>query len=110
MNIICTVLTYARDWLGPTIPTHNPEPPAVRTPAHARFEPSLTQKPFFGKVSSAISEAITKEAKALLRFSSWNIAEIAYSLGFEHASNFIIFFKKQTNITPLQFRKTIEVT
>lgn len=57
-----------------------------------------------------ISEAITKEAKALLRFSSWNIAEIAYSLGFEHASNFIIFFKKQTNITPLQFRKTIEVT
>lgn len=52
-----------------------------------------------------IAERILKEAKALLQFSSWDIAEIAYSLGFEHSSNFIIFFKKQTNRTPNQFRK-----
>jgi len=52
-----------------------------------------------------IAERMLKEAKALLQFSSWDIAEIAYSLGFEHSSNFIIFFKKQTNVTPLQFRK-----
>jgi len=54
-----------------------------------------------------IAEKILKEAKALLQFSSWDIAEIAYSLGFEHSSNFIIFFKKQTNETPNQFRKAI---
>ena len=54
-----------------------------------------------------IAERVTKEAKALLQFSSWDVAEIAYCLGFEHSSNFIIFFKKQTGITPLQFRKEI---
>ena len=52
-----------------------------------------------------IAERLIKEAKALLKFSSWDIAEIAYCLGFEHASNFIIFFKKQTDSTPLQFRR-----
>ncbi len=54
-----------------------------------------------------IAERMVKEAKALLQFSNWDIAEIAYSLGFEHSSNFIIFFKKQTGNTPLQFRKEI---
>lgn len=52
-----------------------------------------------------IAERIIREAKALLQYSSWDIAEIGYSLGFEHASNFIIFFKKQTEQTPKQFRK-----
>lgn len=52
-----------------------------------------------------IAERIIKEAKALLQFSSWDIAEIGYSLGFEHSSNFIIFFKKQTGETPKHFRK-----
>lgn len=60
-----------------------------------------------GKTTSVlISEKLIREAKALLQFSSWDIAEIAYSLGFEHPSNFNIFFKKQTSNTPLQFRKT----
>ncbi|SFF14786.1 helix-turn-helix domain-containing protein [Thermoflexibacter ruber] len=52
-----------------------------------------------------IAERTTMEAKALLQYSNWDIAEIAYSLGFEHSSNFIIFFKKQTGKSPLQFRK-----
>ena len=52
-----------------------------------------------------IAERITKEAKALLQFSSWDIAEIGYSLGFEHSPNFITFFKKQTGETPRSFRK-----
>jgi len=54
-----------------------------------------------------ITERISKEAKALLQHSSWDVAEIAYCLGFEHPSNFHSFFKKQTEITPLQFRKQI---
>ncbi|MBE8712072.1 helix-turn-helix domain-containing protein [Sphingobacterium hungaricum] len=59
-----------------------------------------------GKTTSElIAERMSKEAKALLNFSNWDIAEIAYSLGFEHSSNFINFFKKQTGSTPLQFRK-----
>lgn len=54
-----------------------------------------------------IAERTIKEAKALLQFSSWDMAEIAYSLGFEHASNFNIFFKKHTLHSPLQYRKDI---
>jgi AraC-like DNA-binding protein len=53
-----------------------------------------------------IAERITKEAKALLQFSNWDVSAIAYTLGFEHSSNFIIFFKKQTRLTPNQFRKS----
>lgn len=52
-----------------------------------------------------IAERIIKEAKALLLHSNWGIGEIGYCLGFEHASNFNIFFKKQTGLPPSQFRK-----
>ena len=54
-----------------------------------------------------IAERMLKEAKALLQFSNWDVAQIAYSLGFEHSSNFIIFFKKHKEVTPLQYRKEI---
>jgi AraC family transcriptional activator of pobA len=54
-----------------------------------------------------IAERILKEAKSLLQFSHWDINEIAYCLGFEHSSNFIIFFKKKVGESPAQFRKNI---
>lgn len=54
-----------------------------------------------GKTTTAlISERITKEARALLQHTDWNIAEVAYSLGFEYPAYFNQFFKKQTGITP----------
>jgi len=54
-----------------------------------------------------ISERILQEARELLRRHDLDIGGIGYSLGFEHASNFNTFFKKQTGQTPLQFRKSI---
>jgi len=51
-----------------------------------------------------ISARIANEAKALLKHTDNSIAEIAYSLGFEHPSNFNIFFKKQTRQTPKTLR------
>ena len=47
-----------------------------------------------------ISARITKEARALLNHTNWNVSEIAYSLGFEYPAYFNIFFKKQTGQTP----------
>jgi AraC-like DNA-binding protein len=47
-----------------------------------------------------ISARIANEAKALLKHTDNTVAEIAYSLGFEHPSNFNTFFKKQTKKTP----------
>lgn len=54
-----------------------------------------------------IAEKIVKEAKAILLHSNWTIAEVGYCLGFEHSSNFNIFFKKQTGQTPNHFRKQL---
>lgn len=52
-----------------------------------------------------ITQRLVQEAKTLLLHSDWDIARIAYLLGFEHPSNFIAFFRRQTSLTPGQFRK-----
>ncbi|MDR3713133.1 MAG: AraC family transcriptional regulator [Puia sp.] len=54
-----------------------------------------------------ISARVIREATALLRHSDWNIAQIAYGLGFEYPAYFNIFFKKHTGLTPLQARNVV---
>ncbi|WP_428331082.1 helix-turn-helix domain-containing protein [Mucilaginibacter sp.] len=54
--------------------------------------------------TSLIFERLVSEAKALLKHTNWNIAEISYCLGFEEPGHFNHFFKKQTNTTPSSFR------
>lgn len=51
-----------------------------------------------------IQNRIVQEAKILLRQTDWNITEIAYSLGFEEVAHFSNFFKKNTTLSPLNFR------
>lgn len=59
-----------------------------------------------GKTTSThIAERTVNEAKALLKHTEWNIAEIGYSLGFSYPNHFNHFFKKQTGITPMGFRR-----
>jgi AraC-like DNA-binding protein len=57
--------------------------------------------------SEIISARIAAEAQSLLLHTDNTIAEIAYSLGFEHPSNFNIFFKKHTGKTPKAVREVI---
>jgi AraC family transcriptional regulator, transcriptional activator of pobA len=58
-----------------------------------------------GKTTTEIiASRVTQEAKILLKQTSWNISEIAYSLGFEEVAHFSNFFKKQTRVSPLAFR------
>jgi len=52
-----------------------------------------------------IAGRMISESKALLNFSDWNIADIAYSLGFDYPNHFNTFFKKHTGITPASLRK-----
>lgn len=52
-----------------------------------------------------ISERILSEAKSRLLHGTQNISELAYSLGFNHASNFQIFFKRHTGVSANNFRK-----
>lgn len=52
-----------------------------------------------------IDERVLLEAKRLLAHNTLSIKEIAYSLGFEEPTNFIKYFKKHNNSTPIEFRE-----
>lgn len=52
-----------------------------------------------------ISSRIAQEAKILLKQTPWNISEIAYSLGFDEVAHFSNFFKKNTQLSPMSYRK-----
>lgn len=54
---------------------------------------------------SIIDDRVLLESKRLLSYSAESVKEIAYDLGFEEPTNFIKYFRKHTNLTPLQFRK-----
>ncbi len=65
-------------------------------------------KDITGKTTTdIIASRITQEAKLLLRQTTWNVSEIAYSLGFEEVAHFSNFFKKQTGASPLAFREQL---
>lgn len=62
-------------------------------------------KEITGKTTTElILERIIKESKILLKHTDWNVAEIAYSLGFEEPSHFNNLFKKHTSVSPRAFR------
>lgn len=52
-----------------------------------------------------ITARIIAEAKALLLHTNWNIAEIAYALGFEYPGYFNNYFKKMTGTNPASLRR-----
>src|SRR5215210_3071728 len=58
-----------------------------------------------GKPTTAhISERIISEAKALLQHTDWNIADVAYALGFEYPTYFNNYFKRITGTNPKALR------
>ena len=60
-----------------------------------------------GKTTSAhIAGRLAGEARALLRHTDWNVAEIGYSLGFDDPVHFNHFFRKQTGLAPSALRQS----
>lgn len=60
----------------------------------------ITGKP----TTTHITDRIVSEAKALLQHTDWNIADIAYALGFVYPSYFNNFFKRLTGTNPTALR------
>lgn len=59
-----------------------------------------------GKPTSAhIAERIISEAKAILQHTTWNIADIAYALGFDYPTYFNNYFKRMTGTNPKSYRE-----
>lgn len=52
-----------------------------------------------------IKQKIYEEAKNLLIYTDWNVAEIGYTLGFDEPAHFNNFFKKNAETSPLKFRQ-----
>jgi AraC family transcriptional regulator, transcriptional activator of pobA len=64
-----------------------------------------TVKVITGKPTTThITERIVSEAKALLQHTDWNIADIAYALGFDYPTYFNNFFKRLTGTNPKALR------
>lgn len=54
--------------------------------------------------TEVIANRIIAEAMDLLRHTTWSVAGIAYTLGFEYPNYFSNFFKKMTGNTPKHYR------
>lgn len=62
-------------------------------------------KEITGKPTTAhITDRIIGEAKALLQHTNWNIADVAYALGFEYPTYFNNYFKRITGTNPKSLR------
>ena len=72
---------------------------------HPNYLNRLLKKYTGQSVSTHIKGRLLEESKALLLHTSWNLEEISYSLGFSDPPNFTVFFKKNTGLTPNEFRK-----
>ncbi|RNL93052.1 AraC family transcriptional regulator [Sinomicrobium pectinilyticum] len=80
---------------------------ALRLSVHTNHLNRAVKKITGKTTTEHIAARIVKEARALLKYSDWNIAEVAYCLGFENPAYFNNFFRKQTGKTPRGYREGI---
>ena len=71
---------------------------------HVNYLNRVLRKTTGKTTTELIAERLTSEAKALLKYTDWNVAEIGYSLGFEEPTHFTHFFKRRTDLSPSAFR------
>lgn len=56
---------------------------------------------------SFVDKFIILEIKRQLAVSDVSIKELTYDMGFDEPTNFVKFFKKHTQLSPAQFKKTL---
>lgn len=83
----------------------SPKVIADKLAVHVNYLNRAIKKTSGRTTTDHIFERLAAEAKALLKYTDWNIAEISFVLGFEDQAHFNNFFKKQTKMTPSSFRK-----
>jgi len=77
---------------------------ANRLAIHVNYLNKVLKESTGKTTTHLIGSRIAQEARILLKQTDWSISEIAYCLGFEEIAHFSNFFKKQTSVSPLQFR------
>jgi AraC-like DNA-binding protein len=66
---------------------------------------AATTKTMDKSPKTIIDERVMLEAKRLLIHTNRSIKEVGYDLGFEEPTNFIKYFRKHTEKTPIEFRE-----
>jgi len=94
-------------------PVDSPENPfRLKTPSqyaallnvHVNHLNAMVKKSTRKTTREVIQDRMMDEARKLLLHTSWDAAEIAYSLGFEYPSHFTKFFRQRSGVTPVGFR------
>lgn len=83
----------------------SPKVVAERLSVHVNYLNRAIKKTTGRTTTDHIFERLATEAKALLKYTNWSIAEISYALGFDDQAHFNNFFKKQTSSSPSSLRK-----
>ncbi|GAL74554.1 transcriptional regulator [Nonlabens ulvanivorans] len=69
---------------------------------------TITKEVIGKPASQLVSERIILAAQRLLKFSTLQIGEIAFKVGFDDASYFVKYFKRHLNISPSQYRSSVD--
>lgn len=72
---------------------------------HPNHLNALLKKHTGQNVSTHIRNRLLEETKVLLVQTDWALQDIGYSIGFAEQPNFNLFFKKNTGVTPAEFRR-----
>lgn len=72
---------------------------------HPNYLNALLKKHTGQNASTHIRNRILDETKVLLLQTDWTLQDISYSIGFADQPNFSLFFKKNTGLTPTEFRR-----
>ncbi|MGX5854768.1 SDR family NAD(P)-dependent oxidoreductase [Dyadobacter jiangsuensis] len=72
---------------------------------HPNHLNALLKKHTGQNVSTHIRNRLLEETKVLLVQTEWPLQDISYSVGFAEQPNFNLFFKKNTGLTPAEFRR-----
>jgi len=81
---------------------------ANRIAVHINHLNTAVQKATGKSTTKHISERLFAEAKSLLSYTNYTVAEIASGLGYEYQSYFNRFFRRYAGITPSEYRKNFE--
>jgi AraC-like DNA-binding protein len=73
---------------------------------HPNYLNALLKKHTGQNISTHIRNRLLEETKVLLVQTDWSLQDIGYSIGFSDQPNFNLFFKKNTGITPAEFRRS----
>ncbi len=75
---------------------------------HPNHLNALLKKHTGQNVSTHIRSRLLDESKTLLVQTDWSLQDIGYAIGFADQPNFNQFFKKNTGLTPNEFRKNYQ--